>query len=199
MQTYSHLLITALAGDRLEKQGVSISKKVFLFGAILPDIALIVLTIGFVIQNRVLAPQEIPNSQLFGDVYDAYFFYHPVWIVSHNFFHAPLILVALAALGAWGASRNHRWGWPLFWLAVACALHTVIDIFTHRNDGPLLFFPFDWQTRFAAPVSYWDPRYGGRVFAPLEHLLDVVIVGYLTLTWWQRRTARRVNLSSSQL
>jgi hypothetical protein len=199
MQTYSHLLITALAGDRLEKQGIAVSKKAFLFGAVLPDLPLFALTAGFVIQNRILAPQDIPNSELFGAVYDAYFFHHPLWIVSHNLFHAPLFLLALAVLGGVAARYNQRWGRPLLWLAIACGLHTMLDIFTHHNDGPLIFFPFDWQTRFAAPVSYWDPRYGARVFAPVEHLLDVAIVGYLLVMWLRQRSVRRANLSSSQL
>lgn len=187
MQTYSHLLITAIAGDRLEKRGVAVSKKALLIGAVLPDLALITLTVGFVVYYRAIAPHTYPDATLFGEVYDEYFFHHPLWVISHNFFHAPLILVVLMGIGYWGAQRGARWGRWLFWLASACALHTAIDIFTHRHDGPLLFFPFDWQTRYAAPVSYWDVRYGARLFAPLEHLLDVVIIGYLAWTWWQRR------------
>ena len=197
MQTYSHLLITALAGDRLEKRGITLSKRAFLFGAVLPDLPLIGLTMWFFIYYRWVAPQEFTESHLFGELYDAYFFQNPIWIVGHNFFHAPLILAALIGVGYWGARRGARWGAPLLWLAVACLLHTVIDVFTHRNDGPLILFPFDWQTRYAAPVSYWDPRYGARVFAPIEHLLDIAIVGYLIWGWLRRRSALRPDLSSS--
>ncbi|MFO7632691.1 MAG: hypothetical protein R6W76_09140 [Caldilinea sp.] len=65
MQTYSHLLITALAGNRLENRGVSISKRTFLLGAVLPDLALIVLSVGFVVYYRFLAPQDYTNNQVF--------------------------------------------------------------------------------------------------------------------------------------
>lgn len=58
MQIYSHLLITAQAGDRLENRGVPIRKKTFLLGAVLPDLALIVLSVGSVVYYRPLAPFE---------------------------------------------------------------------------------------------------------------------------------------------
>ena len=198
MQTYSHLLVTALAGDRLEKRGIALNKRAFLFGAVLPDLPLIALTLWFFVYHRLIAPQDYTNSQLFGEVYDAYFFRNPVWIIGHNFFHAPLILAVLIGVGYWGAQRGARWGSPLLWLATACLLHSVIDIFTHRNDGPLLLFPFDWQTRYMGPVSYWDPRYGARVFAPVEHLLNVAIIGYLVWSWLKRRSSLKAVPSSSQ-
>lgn len=36
-------------------------------------------------------------------------------------------------------------------------------------------------------VSYWDPAYGGRIFGPLEHLLDLSLSVYLLVAWWGRR------------
>lgn len=197
MQTYSHLLITALAGDRLEKRGIFLSKRAFLFGAVLPDLPLIVLTLWFFAYYRWVAPQEYTNSQLFGEIYDAYFFLNPIWIVGHNFFHAPIILVILAGVGYWGARRSARWGSPVLWLAVACLLHSAIDIFTHRNDGPLLLFPFDWQIRYAAPISYWDFRYGAWIFAPIEHVLDILIIVYLIWEWRRQRNSLRTTSTSS--
>lgn len=58
-----------------------------------------------------------------------------------------------------------------------------MDVLTHHDDGPLILFPFDWSTRFASPVSYWDRRYHGAVFARLELVLDVALVGYLVVPW----------------
>ena len=81
----------------------------------------------------------------------------------------------------------------MVWLMVGCGLHTVVDIFTHHNDGPLLLFPFDWRTRFSAPISYWDVRYGARVVAPLEHAMDVAIIVYLLWTWLDARRTRAMS------
>ncbi len=91
MQTYSHLLITALAGDRLKKRGVALHTKAFLVGSFLPDLPLIVLSIGFFISSRWLSPQPLMEQQLFGELYDYYFFHDPLWNVGHNTIHEPLL------------------------------------------------------------------------------------------------------------
>jgi hypothetical protein len=83
----------------------------------------------------------------------------------------------------------------VYWFALGCGPHSFIDILTRRNDGPLLFFPFNWTYRFPVPVSYWYPAYGGRTFAVLEGTLDVVIIAYfatLALTWARRRCGEKV-------
>jgi hypothetical protein len=72
----------------------------------------------------------------------------------------------------------------------ASALHTAIDIPLHYDDGPLLFFPFDWQTRFYSPVSYWDPNRYGVPFAIFEHLLLLGMLIYLAVQWWRQRRAK---------
>lgn len=193
MQTYSHLLMTAFAGDRLKKRNVPVSTKALLLGSVLPDLALFALTAWFIVYYRFMAPQVLPDDSVFGTLYDELFFHNPIWIVGHNFFHAPFILAALGVVGYVGARQGWRWGWPLVWLMVGCGLHTVVDIFTHHNDGPLLLFPFDWQMRFSAPISYWDVRHGARVVAPLEHAMDVAIIVYLLWTWLSARRTRAMS------
>lgn len=187
MQTYSHFLMTALAGDRLKKRKVEVHSQALLLGSVLPDLALYLLTGWYLVYYRWLAPVDQRPDSVFGDLYDQYYFHNPIWIVGHNLFHAPLMLTALGIAGYLGMQRRRKWGALLFWLAVGCSFHSLVDIFTHRDDGPLLFFPFDWSYRFAAPVSYWDPRYGGSVFAPLELALDALIIGYFVVLWLRRR------------
>jgi hypothetical protein len=71
---------------------------------------------------------------------------------------------------------------------MGAGIHTVIDIATHVDDGPLLFFPFNWSYRLQSPISYWDPEHYGLIFAPLEHLLDVALIFILVRRW---RTQKR--------
>lgn len=71
---------------------------------------------------------------------------------------------------------TERW---LFWFFVACLLHTGVDILTHVDDGPKLFFPLDWTTRFHSPVSYWDYRYYGREFRVFEQAINATLLVYL--------------------
>ena len=187
MQTYSHLLITAVLRDQLIKRDIAQPGRAFLVGSVLPDVPLLLLTIGYMAVR-----QSGPAGELFGASYDQLYFHNPWWIAGHNLFHAPLLLLVYGLIGYWGWQRGRRWGPVLFWLAAGCGLHALIDIFTHVTDGPVLFFPLNWTYRFRAPVSYWDPAYGGRIFAPVEHLLDLILVLYLLLNL--RRGRRRKKL-----
>jgi len=105
--------------------------------------------------------------------------------------HAPLTLLAFAGIGAWAARSGRPWGIVALWFLAGCALHAGVDILTHRDDGPLLLFPFDWSLRFPAPISYWDRRYGAALFAPFERGLDAVIVVAFAVRWIFGRVRRR--------
>ena len=58
-------------------------------------------------------------------------------------------------------------------------LHSIVDILTHNDDGPVLFFPFNWQYRFPSPVSYWDTDHHGGVFMIFEVLLNLGFIVFL--------------------
>ena len=73
-------------------------------------------------------------------------------------------------------------------------LHSVVDVLTHHDDGPLLFFPFSWTIRFYSPISYWDPAHFGRPFAIFELVFDLVLVLYLFYPAVMRVYRRRIGL-----
>ena len=185
MQTYSHFLITAVLGDRLKKKEANFSNRALLIGSFMPDVPLLLLTIGYII-NRQSNP-AIADNAMFGATYDQLYFTNHWWILGHNLFHAPLLIMLYGTIGWVARKRGRAWGMVLFWFAIGCGFHTTLDIFTHVNDGPVLFFPLNWTYRFTAPVSYWDPEHGGRVFAPLEHLLVLIMLIYFSLKWWRKR------------
>ncbi len=191
MMTPSHFLMTAAVDAVLKARGQRPQSAAFLTGSVLPDLPLYVLSVGYIGWHYYVAPAlfgiAAPAEHIFGAGYDTHYFTDPWWIIPHNTFHAPLILLALAALGAWATRQGHRWGPALLWFAAGCAFHAGVDILTHRDDGPLLFFPLDWQYRFPAPISYWDRRYGAELFAPLERALDGVIVIGFAARWMVRR------------
>jgi membrane-bound metal-dependent hydrolase YbcI (DUF457 family) len=192
MQTYSHFLITAVLGDQLKKKEITLSSRALLIGSFMPDVPLILLTIGYII-TRQLTP-DVPNEFIFGANYDTLYFENPWWILGYNLFHAPLLIMLYSVIG-WAAWRQGRtWGKVLFWFAIGCGFHSVVDIFTHVDDGPVLFFPLNWTYRFTAPISYWDPEHGGRIFAQLEHLLVLIIILYFFLNWIRDRRAKKAEL-----
>ena len=177
MQTYSHLLLTAVLRPKIQPDETA----ALLAGSVLPDFPLGLLSIGYVLDRRYLRP-HLPDKTRCSPTYNDLYFHNPWWIAAHNILHAPLPLLCLALLGSW--RRRQAWGRRLFWFAVGCGLHTAVDIVTHTDDGPVVAFPLEWQMRFRSPVSYWDPAHGGRWFRRLEHLMDALLVGWLV---FQRR------------
>lgn len=195
MQTYSHLLVTAVVDRQLVRRQVPVHTLALLTGSVLPDIPFFLLTVLGEVYFRWFTTTPTGESPM---VYMHFtlFFTDPLWIVSHNFFHAPLILGVLGLAGfagvQWGQHWGQRWGRVLLWFAAGAGLHTLIDIFTHSSDGPLLFFPFNWRYRFPSPVSYWEQDNFGLAFTLVEHLVDVGILVYLFWEWRRRRQRRSV-------
>ena len=181
MRTFSHFLLTAGVGDRLRKRQPSIHLRAFLVGSVLPDLPLALLTVGYVIANAG-AWWHRGNTPATTDVlmaaYHDLYFNNLYWIVSHNLFHAPVLIIVTLALSLIGERRNTRWGAPLRWLALGLALHSVLDILTHHDDGPLLFFPLNWSYRFPSPISYWDRSYYATIFIAFEYGLDMLLVAF---------------------
>lgn len=70
---------------------------------------------------------------------------------------------------------------PWLWFVFGCMMHSVIDIFTHYYNGPVLFFPFGWHTRLYSPISYWDKVHYASQFVYFEIGLNLVLLGYLFL------------------
>lgn len=180
MQTYSHFLLTATLQKAIAPNNAAAASGL-LAGSVAPDIPLGLLSLGYVVDRRYIRT-HLPDKTRCSPTYNWLYFNNPWWITTYNILHAPLPLLGLALLGV---LLCRRW---LLWFTLGCGLHTAVDIVTHADDGPVLLFPFDWQTRFLSPLSYWDPQHGGRTFSLIEHLLDVVLIIYLIV---RRASAKR--------
>ncbi len=175
MRTYSHLLI-ACGLQRIV--ALPTARKAFLIGTVAPDVGILVIAAGYFASYRSL--QLGPDSEFLAR-FDALYASHPLWIASHNLLHAPLMVTALLFAG-WALKRLGRSsGETTLSFAWGAALHVIVDVVTHHSDGPLLLFPFDWTTRFASPISYWDPAHFGVAMSVFEHVLDALIFGALFL------------------
>jgi len=193
MQTQSHFLIAAVAVTPLRRWPGIIYAPAILVGAVLPDVALFLLTIAGELYYRWLAPPPSTTS-IMEYLHFTLYYQDPLWIVGHNFFHSLLIDGMLLLVGLWWwKRRSSRWGMMLFWLAASMLVHVGVDIFTHQSDGPLIWFPLNWSYRFASPISYWESAYFGQAFLVFEYTLDVVLLAFLLVTYWpfvQRRWRR---------
>lgn len=203
MNTWSHTIITAVMNHRIRKHEPDkaqeslldklppINTKATIIGSFMPDLPLILISMGFIIYDRVQGVEfGFNNESATQYLFDTLFFTSP-WIkFAHNLFHAPLMTFFYIALGYWAWKKGKKWGANLFWFGLACCLHSLIDIPLHYDDGPLLLFPFEWNLRFMSPVSYWDPARYGREFGLFELGLDIVLLIYLVFVWAKnRRTA----------
>lgn len=151
-------------------------------GSVAPDIPLYLMSFGGIAFFKYV--KGWTNEATFSHLFDRLYFHDPLWIGFHNLFHSPTMLLILGINALLLRKRYPKiCTWMLYFLA-ACFLHSVVDIVTHHDDGPVLFFPFNWDYRFASPVSYWDPAYFGRQFMVFEGLLNLALVFVLLRSWW---------------
>lgn len=209
MQTYTHLVITAVLARQVQKREAgavssadtgqplpALRNRWFLFGSVAPDLPLVLIGAVFILSDLLGAPRLNPSQANTGFLFDVLFF-NAWWMKTlHNLFHAPILVAVYMTIGYWAWTRNRQWGAALFWFAAACMIHTLIDIPVHRDDGPLVFFPFDWTTRFISPISYWEAAYYGQQFFIFEHLLLLAGLVYLAVDFFQQRRARRLQTAT---
>ena len=179
MNTFpAHLVINAAIEKKFGAR-FKIAKSAFLWGSVLPDLPFGLLSWGTYVYYRFILQQD--TDSLMENVIHPAYFTNPWWIASHNFLHSPTALIIYAIfLWRFLDKPNTRGHW---WLAFifGCMVHSVIDILTHYNDGPVLFFPFEWHMRFHSPASYWDRAHYASRFAYVEAGLNLVLLGYLFL------------------
>lgn len=112
----------------------------------------------------------IPSSVIFGHMY-----WERWWQVTNAIGHSFLLWGSLLVLALIMTRRGASTLWPLVLsFAAAALLHSCIDFLVHREDAHMHLWPLsDWK--FVSPVSYWNPAHYGRVFAPFEMLLGIVM------------------------
>ncbi len=167
------------AAARKAAPGYRIPRSAVWLGAIAPDIPLYLLFVLGLFWFHTVRGMELADvwGYMWGP--DGLYFNSPWWKGAHNVFHAPLVVLAGMALGRAMERRAKTLGRWMFWFFTACLLHSVVDIFTHNDDGPLLFWPLNWHVRFSSPISYWDPDHYGRIFAVFEAMVDLILLLYL--------------------
>lgn len=168
MNTPTHMLIGAAVFARPAAPATLLAA---FAGGLVPDLPMLFLVLW---STRVAGFSE---QQVFGELYftDAW---QSVFAVDHGF----LFWGALYCVALWRAAP------VLGAFAGAGLLHAAADFLTHNDDARRQFWPIsDWM--FRSPVSYWDARYYGEVFAVFELGLVAVLTGLLL--WRMRRSWER--------
>ena len=187
MNTPSHFFIN-YAFARIAKlpQRYNVKMSAVVWGSLAPDIALYLLTLCAVIYYPLAHRWTIGQAMEYS--FDTLFFENIVWISAHNLLQAPIVLLTGIALSIillrTASMHNFRstptWRWTLVFF-LSCFLHTLIDIFTHHDDGPLLLFPFNDTVRFFSPISYWDNSYYANIFFIFEVAINIACIIYLVV------------------
>jgi membrane-bound metal-dependent hydrolase YbcI (DUF457 family) len=186
VNTPSHFLLHAAIAKRADNS--RLIRSAFLWGALTPDIPLLALAITSPLYFR---SQGMPFDEAMPYIFETLYFKNPYWISAHHLFHAPLLLL-LYALVLYPFRKNRVVYW-LLWFVAGCALHSFVDILTHYDDGPLVFFPLNWSYRFYS-ISYWDKQHGAGWFMWFELALDVCLLGYLMVPW----TIKKLKIKSKK-
>jgi hypothetical protein len=123
------------------------------FGACVPDLPML----GFYAYQRLVLGNT--EAYIWGTAY-----FGADWQIFFDVFNSfPLI-----AVGAVLARLARAPAWFVFFSSMA--LHCLLDLPLHHDDGHGHFFPLSaW--RFQSPVSYWDPGHHGQVVLAAEGLL----------------------------
>ena len=151
----------------------------FALGGLAPDVGLTLLTAGAAVyfpRFRDMTMQE-SMEHAFGTL----FFEDRGWIAVQNTLHSPFITGAMALAGRKFNSPK------LTSFALGCMMHIAMDLPVHHDDGPLVFFPFDWKTRIDSPVSYYDRDHYGGIVAPVDMAVTVAGGAFLAWKWWRER------------
>jgi len=173
MITTTHVVVNALAVKIPTLKKVISKPKAFIFGGLAPDMFLYIASI--VMFSYYSLTTNLATDEIFDYIYNDLFFNNIYWLIGQNILHAPFVLIGLY----FAAKKFKKYKHVLQSFALGAGLHTVIDVFTHHNDGPLVLFPFNLSYRFSSPISYWDPAHYGNILAPID--LTITVVGGLIL------------------
>lgn len=135
-------------------------------GSIAPDLP-IILAFAVIGVRSLLDDGEVSVLAAFRAAYAS----DPWLIASHQLLHAPISLGALyvaAVITVRLSPPSGRWAQSFLLGAMA---HSIVDIFTHVDDGPLLLWPLDATLRLACPISHWDVTHCASLCLFLETII----------------------------
>jgi hypothetical protein len=169
VNTPAHLIVGAAVFGRVHEPRITTAA---VLGALLPDVSLFVMT------GWSIFVQGIPSNVVFNQLYFSEQ-WQSVFAIDNSF---PLWGVALAIAVAFRSRVSVAF-------TGAGLLHLLSDFLLHHEDARQMLVPFtNWI--FRSPVSYWDPRHYGRIAAPIEIVMSLLLCTAL----WRRMPGRRARV-----
>lgn len=184
MFTQTHLLVGAAIFARPGRPALALAG---LMGALVPDSDVWAM---FVVERL----QGASGCEVFH-----YRYWEQPWTTLQMLLNAipaylVLITLGLASLLPPGVC-SRRIALIVIVFASSALLHVGIDFLLHHDDARAQWMPLtDWI--FRSPVSYWDPRYYGRIFMTFEMGLGIALAVLIGLRFRSGRVWAAVALLS---
>lgn len=172
MKTPTHIAINYLLFKRFKIPEPL--QKYFLIGGALPDLPICFIFAVVYLQSS----GHAEGIAAFRKLYET----DALVIGLHNLLHSPVSLALLLTLEFLFGKHRSKWAF----LLAGCFIHSLVDIYTHVDDGPLMFWPFNWELRFTSVLSHWDSNFGSIYVV----LTEVFILCAAAITYWIHRQRR---------
>lgn len=157
MKTPTHLLagyvFTRVAGMTAR------DSRYFIAGACLPDLPIIVCWPAIAAFTAMTGGGF--DVARFRAIADRLYFSDSAVSYLHNLLHSPVSLLLLALLAGILFPDRSRLRRCLVIALIGAATHSLIDIISHVEDGPLVFWPVEQSIRVRGLFSHWNPVHGG--------------------------------------
>jgi len=163
MMTQTHILVAA---GMFAKPGDKTRSIVALLGGFFPDFMLSAL---FIVSRLQGVSMEIIFTQLY---------WSERWVALMAPGNSFVVYSLAAAIGVGLLKSSSGWqriGQLIVVFSISALAHVATDFLLHAQDARAQFWPLsDWV--FYSPVSYWDARYYGNWFIPVEMLLALILL-----------------------
>jgi len=185
MKSPSHALIGLACGKM-----IGLDRKMTRYviaGATAPDVPL-ALVWSWVAAGVTLRSGSINQTEI-QQAFDPIYFGFGWTSALHNVLHSPLSLLGLLLLAQAARAFSPDLASRLWVFLMGAATHSLVDIATHIQDGPLVLWPINYSLRLEGFVSHWDPMHGGLWMTGLESGAGIFVAAYIILerrSWFTR-------------
>ena len=151
--------------------------RLLILGACLPDLPIILCWPAIGIYT-VLTGGAF-NPARFKAIADGLYFSDNLLSGLHNLMHSPVSLGFLLLVAGILFPANAVWRRAAVIVLAGAMSHSLVDIISHVEDGPLVLWPLENTIRIRGAISHWDPAYGGIWVTGIE------IGGAVVIVLWQ--------------
>lgn len=175
MKSPTHFLIGHCCARVLRWRGRD--ARLLILGACLPDIPIILCWPAIGLYTVITGGAF--DSVRFKSIADGLYFSDSVLSGFHNLLHSPVSLGFLFLAAGIVFPAHAVWRRAAMIILAGALSHSLVDIASHVEDGPLVFWPLENTIRITGPVSHWNPAYGGFWITGIE------IGGAIAVVVWQ--------------